>query len=996
MPGSRAALGLWERAGGLDGDEAGVVETAGGVSPRGGTVDTAQEVTEWARRIQASIESMNRLVDGFQLAGGGSSSSSRSEAAGTVTSPDSSMSGVPRRDDGDALSSGGAADSASHATGSRSSGSRGGERAVVGAAAAAAAAGAPTSSSSLSAYGLEGFASAQLGFRRVDGRPGPAEHRAADRSQEEKRKGEDASSGGWEEAKGEGAVRWEAGDGIVGASGGGGGGIKSFVRSSLSSSSASSVMGRADAVLAEAARGIGLGSAASVGGGSYRSSSLSSSTGSHSLGPDLEAEIASLEALAESLQQRKMRFEPKQQQQQQHRPATFDRERGHRRRPRVHAASTGSEEKGLDGGEDGSDGDGGDDGDGAAAVLADGVVPGTDPRRRDDAVDTAARPAAASPSSSEAASLFDGSSSPSPPPASDLSLDPDILVEPHQQAVDSGGGGGYYDESGGGAATPLEAPGWGSLADYIEGTSTNSAGSAAVAWRDLSTEEQDLILENAGSGGRGPAGGGGGAEGVVEGEGYGYAGTGAGSDGRAASSDYGNSGGGGGGGGGGGVAEMKTARAEHDEVLFAGGRGPGGGGVLPSTAGDEKEQFVAGAAPGAAGRSAGGDDDDDDGGESAAPNDNISGGGGAALGIGDGDLSWATQADDGGDYRSGGGGEAGRVLDAGSNAWAIARRAHDERDLFGGGMEEGRNGGGGDVDDGRGDESWSRSLSEEESELEPLPATAGDAAGPRYGHEGGGIRREEDTTLTEDSLKFSEPSLDSLAMAREGPPGREPGAHAAARPTGASAWEVGSAVVRDQTQERPAPDHRGGAAGGTRGRSEEGGAGGGRRLEAEEAGELAAFFRSRASGFISRSRAREEAVRQRRESRRKSREDDEAIAAAAAEQRRDQPHQTGVGPGARMRGGVDVAGPPSGLLGESGGGGGGRRRVSIQEARKRTARLYNSLPEVREAREKKEKSEERVRRLLQARALEKSRHRSRRGGGRGGGGGGGGRSSGRK
>lgn len=350
-------------------------------------------MTEWARRIQASIESMNRLVDGFQLAGGGSSSRS-SGVSGTVTSPDSSMSGVPRRDDGDALSSGGTADSASRATGSRSGGSRGVERAVVGAAAAAAAAGAPPSSSSLSAYGLEGFASAQLGFRRgleglvksgvggggggasrtgflssragfrsgtaawtlppgetaaaasssssggsdggggstsasgggrtsrsfsppalegVDGRPGPAEHRSADRSQEEKRKGEDESSGGWEEAKGEGAVRWEASDGVVGASGGGGGGIKPFVRSSLSSSSASSVMGRADAVLAEAARGIGLGSAAAaaVGGGGYGSSSLSSSTGSNSLGPDLEAEIASLEALAESLQQRKMRFEPK-------------------------------------------------------------------------------------------------------------------------------------------------------------------------------------------------------------------------------------------------------------------------------------------------------------------------------------------------------------------------------------------------------------------------------------------------------------------------------------------------------------------------------------------------------------------------------------------------------------------------------------------------------------------------------------------------------------
>lgn len=57
-------------------------------------------------------------------------------------------------------------------------------------------------------------------------------------------------------------------------------------------------------------------------------------------------------------------------------------------------------------------------------------------------------------------------------------------------------------------------------------------------------------------------------------------------------------------------------------------------------------------------------------------------------------------------------------------------------------------------------------------------------------------------------------------------------------------------------------------------------------------------------------------------------------------------------------------------------------------------RLYNALPEVREARERKEKSEERVRRLLEARAVEKERYRFRRGEGRGRGGPGGG--SGRK
>lgn len=47
--------------------------------------------------------------------------------------------------------------------------------------------------------------------------------------------------------------------------------------------------------------------------------------------------------------------------------------------------------------------------------------------------------------------------------------------------------------------------------------------------------------------------------------------------------------------------------------------------------------------------------------------------------------------------------------------------------------------------------------------------------------------------MTEDSLKFSEPSLDSLAMGREVPPGREPGTRAAVRPAGAAAWELGSA-----------------------------------------------------------------------------------------------------------------------------------------------------------------------------------------------------------
>lgn len=45
---------------------------------------------------------------------------------------------------------------------------------------------------------------------------------------------------------------------------------------------------------------------------------------------------------------------------------------------------------------------------------------------------------------------------------------------------------------------------------------------------------------------------------------------------------------------------------------------------------------------------------------------------------------------------------------------------------------------------------------------------------------------------------------------------------------------------------------------------------------------------------------------------------------------------------------------------------------------------------MKEARERKEKEEDRVRRLVEARAIEKERSRFRRGGGRDGGGGGGG------
>lgn len=290
-------------------------------------------MTEWAQRIQASIESMNRLVDGFQLAGtsnaaggnaGNAGSTDRAAAAGTVTTPASSSSPS-------SSSSPAAALSGSDGTGSNVKGRGAGAWA--------------------SAHGVESFATAQLGFRRGleglladragggggsgtallpwrspstilpgTGAVGPLSSGSSgtsgggsgsglgvafesasagallpDRSEE---RSVERESTGWEETKG-------------GGGGGGVGGGEARRRAwengrdeDRSQSMSSSSLAGEDVVSA----GGGRGSTGGRGGGPEASlTSLSSS----SFGPDLEAEIASLEALAESLQQRKMRFEPK-------------------------------------------------------------------------------------------------------------------------------------------------------------------------------------------------------------------------------------------------------------------------------------------------------------------------------------------------------------------------------------------------------------------------------------------------------------------------------------------------------------------------------------------------------------------------------------------------------------------------------------------------------------------------------------------------------------
>lgn len=365
-------------------------------------------MTEWARRIQASIESMNRLVDGFQLAvggsgsggdGGGRSSGSGSDSgsAGTVTTPDSSVSGLPAegspssgKSDGDVVVHGGAQSAEGGSGGASSAEETRGTGVAM--------------PSALSAYGLESFASAQLGFRRgleglvksgvscrtgfrggraevlgggmpslqqndsarmlpVEGvaaavaaagsggsigsaggrvaeayelqsfssssssaptdqihHTGRASRRPADKHRSVEQSGEEEKgterARGWEETKGgeRGGERRATAverEGWEGSSGG----AKPSDREPLSRSSSWSILDRADAVLAAASGGGGgaggtgfdyVGGDVGRHGGSV--TSLSSST---SLGPDLEAEIASLEALAESLQQRKMRFEPK-------------------------------------------------------------------------------------------------------------------------------------------------------------------------------------------------------------------------------------------------------------------------------------------------------------------------------------------------------------------------------------------------------------------------------------------------------------------------------------------------------------------------------------------------------------------------------------------------------------------------------------------------------------------------------------------------------------
>lgn len=352
-------------------------------------------MTEWARRIQASIESMNKLVDGFQLAGGNTPGAGGSQGSDAIpgragASPVATSSAYGPTADLRAATSSGSSDPRNR----RADGGLGGPSA---------------------AHGVESFATAQLGFRRgleglladrtsgggagrgrttarfggssawmpedilegvatsggdgdsdsgsdsdsegrsniaglhhsssKDGASGSGSDRRGsagdvadrsaedtlsafaeqllggggggsvtaltptstgglmrdDRSRDDSETTEKQKSGerfvesssenvstGWEETKGEGGQRR--------------GGWTESGTDDEQGRSLSSMVGREGAAAVGRRGGAG---AIHVLEGSMASSS------SASFGPDLEAEIATLEALAESLQQRKMRFEPK-------------------------------------------------------------------------------------------------------------------------------------------------------------------------------------------------------------------------------------------------------------------------------------------------------------------------------------------------------------------------------------------------------------------------------------------------------------------------------------------------------------------------------------------------------------------------------------------------------------------------------------------------------------------------------------------------------------
>ncbi|CAM9288027.1 unnamed protein product, partial [Scytosiphon promiscuus] len=531
--------------------------------------------------------------------------------------------------------------------------------------------------------------------------------------------------------------------------------------------------------------------------------------------------------------------------------------------------------------------------------------------------------AAATPAVDAPHSALSRSPSPSPlPNAHDLSLDADLIVDasrPGAAVGDRSGGGWGREEE---VLSPLEAPGWGSLAEYIEGTSSNSGGSAAAVWRDLSVEEQELILESAGGGRNGGSGGGGaGADGNVQATGveqkgaagtegsaevgldrYGVRETGFSTAGDAVRDDRGE---------GRHQQEEPEGRMLFDGDEFDAGGG-GGGGASPYAA-DESTGTAAAAAAAGEVRGEGDRQPNQDWGDTAVAAADLSGGGGAALGVGvgvgdgDGDLSWTTDntgdpvgdrddatqgletqeaflstSGDGGaasrsdvlgqiftrssSSNSGGGG--GNTFDPPAAAAAAGGEARgelphevgiDERgDISAesrlqftpwphtagrsssvgssghgtgtgtGGVDRSDGGGSGESenspvargssrgdtgdsggesarnDDGDarawdgGDDRWSQSVSEDEEDgVSPLfPARAGAGAG-RYGTGG---TAGEDTVFTEDSLKFSETSLDSLAAGREGS-ARTRGATAGTaqppvrRAGVAISWELGSADI---------------------------------------------------------------------------------------------------------------------------------------------------------------------------------------------------------
>lgn len=235
--------------------------------------------------------------------GGGGASGSRARArygGSRSWMPEDILEGAASGDDGDSEAHGGSSNRSRSSKDGGGSGSSGSDRRGSAGGATDATAGDTLSAFAEQLLGGGGgggdgrvtsFESTSVGGLRRDGDGSESiekqiRNRYAERSAE---RSAEVASTGWEETKGEGGQHrggWTEESGTDEGRG-----------RSLSSSMFSGDSSRAEA-------------AGRRGGAGARGGSMTSSS-STSFGPDLEAEIATLEALADSLKQRKMRFEPK-------------------------------------------------------------------------------------------------------------------------------------------------------------------------------------------------------------------------------------------------------------------------------------------------------------------------------------------------------------------------------------------------------------------------------------------------------------------------------------------------------------------------------------------------------------------------------------------------------------------------------------------------------------------------------------------------------------